>query len=435
MAIGKEGNVKWVDGLRGLASSLVVMTHIARAFDGDLFLPTSAEGAAPRLLQLPFLRILVQGRIGVSIFAFVTGYVCALKPLKLSRQGNQEGAFASMSKSALRRVPRLIIPTAFATCIIWVMAQFGLFLVAKRSDSWWSGATAPDQVPHLWDAIKSLFYNIITTWTSGRNAYDGNQWTLLPLLKGSLQVYVFILATAYLQATYRMMASIAMFAYFWVGSDAAFGMQFFWGVFLCDLQNHPTANDFIASRPRTCRLLATVFLLSGCFVASYPEGHPEWMAWSAWLHRLLVNILPKDPDFPRFGSGLGLELITLGIHFSPFLKDVLSGKYLLWLGKQSFAVYLLHGPLLRWVLCWMVYGTRLPADIINDNGEAVPGQLHFPGGYRLLMWLPIWIPLNYGVALMWTTYVDPWCAQITEQVVGHVKESFDEKEGILLLPH
>jgi hypothetical protein len=55
-----------------------VLTHIARAFDGDLFLSTSVEGASPRLLQWPYLRILAQGRIGVTIFAFVTGFVCAL---------------------------------------------------------------------------------------------------------------------------------------------------------------------------------------------------------------------------------------------------------------------------------------------------------------------------------------------------------------------
>lgn len=215
---------------------------------------------------------------------------------------------------------------------------------------------------------------------------------------------------------------------------AAFGMQFFWGVFLCDLQNYPAANDFMANRPRLCKVLAIFFLTIGAFIASYPEGHPEWQSWSAWLFRALVRILPKDPDFPRFGSGIGLEFITLGIHFSPFLKDILSSKYLLWLGKQSFAVYLLHGPLLRWLLCWMVYGPHLPADVINDNGEMMPGQLHFPGMWTLLLWLPVWLPLNYAVANLWTTYVDPWCAQLTEQIVTHVKETYGEKEGGVSLP-
>ena len=122
----------------------MVLTHIARAFDGELFMSTSKEDLPPRVLQWPFLRILVQGRIGVTIFAFVTGYVCALKPIRLCLQGNQEAAFTSIGKSALRRVPRLVLPAALATTIIWFLTQFGVFLVAKRCDSWWAGATSPE---------------------------------------------------------------------------------------------------------------------------------------------------------------------------------------------------------------------------------------------------------------------------------------------------
>ncbi len=39
-------------------------------------------------------------------------------------------------------------------------------------------------------------------------------------------------------------------------------MQFFWGVFLADLQNHPAANRFIAERVRLCRLLSLTLLCS-----------------------------------------------------------------------------------------------------------------------------------------------------------------------------
>lgn len=197
----------------------MVLTHIARAFDGDLFLPTTEEDAPPRLLQLPFLRILVQGRIGVTIFAMVTGYVCALKPIRLYKQGNQEAAFASIGKSALRRVPRLVLPAALATAIVWFLAQFGVFLVAKRCDSWWAGATSPDATPYLGQSIMSLLNNIVSTWTHGKNDYDGNQWTLLPLLKGSIWVYVFMVATGYVQQKYRMLASFGMWLYFFIGSD------------------------------------------------------------------------------------------------------------------------------------------------------------------------------------------------------------------------
>ncbi|KAI3334571.1 acyltransferase family-domain-containing protein [Ustulina deusta] len=431
MAIGKEGNVKWVDGLRGLASSLVVLTHIARAFDGDLFLPASSAEAAPRVLQLPFLRILVQGRIGVTIFSFVTGYVCALKPIKLYRQNNQDSAFNAVAKSALSRVPRLIIPCSLATVIIWVMAQLGMFLVGKSSDCWWCGKTAPDRMHNIFSSINHLIFNIINTWTHGANAYDGNQWTLLPLLKGSMQVYTFIVATAYLQPRYRMIASLIVYFYFYIGGDAAFGMQFFWGVFMCDVQNHPSANEFLVRRPRISRVLAIIFLTLGLYVASYPEGHPEWSTWSRWQYNVLVHIVPKGGEIPRYGSGIGLQLITLGLHFMPAIREFLSSKYLLWLGKQSFAVYLLHGPLLRSVLCWMVYGIYVPPDITNESGEVLHGKLMFPGYTRLLISLPFWIPLNYGAAMLWTGYVDPWCANLTQRIVSYIKLPQDEK-GVLL---
>jgi len=113
----RQENVKWVDGLRGFASLLVVFTHIARAFDERLFKPTSDEGAAPSILQYPIIRILFQGRIGVTIFSLVTGYVCALKPIRQCRNGDQQAAFTGIAKSAFRRVPRLMLPTTIATTL------------------------------------------------------------------------------------------------------------------------------------------------------------------------------------------------------------------------------------------------------------------------------------------------------------------------------
>jgi hypothetical protein len=211
-------NKELLQGLRGIASSLVVLTHVARSFDGDLFSPTDGENLHPRLLQWPFLRILVQGRIGVTIFSFVTGYVCALKPIRLCRQGNQEAAFEAIAKSALRRAPRLILPAALATVLIWVLAQLNLFAVALRC-SGWPSATSPGPVIGVVSAIESLMYWTITTWTYGANVYDSNQWTLLPLLKGSMLVYVFCVAFAYVGPRHRMLAALGLWVYFYVGAD------------------------------------------------------------------------------------------------------------------------------------------------------------------------------------------------------------------------
>jgi len=194
------------------------MTHLARSFDGRLFYPADGDGIPPRLFQWPYLRILVQGRVGVTIFSFVTGYVCALKPTRLCRQGQQAEAFAGMSRSALRRVPRLVLPAAAATVLAWVAAELGAFEIARGSNSGWARDTSPEMLGPV-AAVRNLVYWLVGTWTISKNYYDGNQWTMMPLLQGSMQVYVFVVATAYVRPRYRMMAALGMWLYMYLAEE------------------------------------------------------------------------------------------------------------------------------------------------------------------------------------------------------------------------
>jgi hypothetical protein len=199
----------------------VVFTHLARAWDEDLFKPTSAPDAPPRLLQYPILRILVQGRIGVSIFSLVTGYVCALKPIRQFAAGDHHAALSGIAKSAFRRTPRLLLPTSIVTVGIWFICQFGVFEVANHVEGWWLNYTAPNVTPYIGAAVKELILNMITTWTRSWNGYDNNQWTLLPLLKGAFLVYTMLVATAYVKPRYRMMVEMGLFVYYYICNDCA----------------------------------------------------------------------------------------------------------------------------------------------------------------------------------------------------------------------
>lgn len=195
-----------------------MLTHLTRAFDDDLFKPTSAEGAHPRFLQLPIVRLLVQGRISIPIFSLVTGYVCALKPIRLFTTGNQERALKSITQSAFRRVPRLILPASIATIGIWLICQLGGFEMAKHVASWWLIYTTPNRLP-LGPAIINLLSNLINTWVRQWNEYEANQWTLFPLLKGAFLVYTMLFATAYMQPRYRMIVEMGLFVYYYIAND------------------------------------------------------------------------------------------------------------------------------------------------------------------------------------------------------------------------
>ena len=156
-----------------------------------------------------------QGKIGVAIFALLTGYVCALKPLKLARGGKHHEALSAVAKSAFRRPPRLVLPATIALIIAWTMAQFGGFIPATRSDSDWFRYATPVCEPTLWLEMKRLVRNLFNTWSGSRMEYDDHQWALLPFLKGSFIVFMTVAALIYTRFRFRMFVYFAYIAYWW----------------------------------------------------------------------------------------------------------------------------------------------------------------------------------------------------------------------------
>jgi len=429
MGIGAEGNVKWVDGLRGMASALVVVKHVGIAFFPYLVWPSASAKEAPIVLQWPFIRVLFQGRIGVAIFCMVTGYVCALKPIKCFLQDNHNAAYAAMTKSAVRRVPRLVLPVAIIIFLSAIATQLGAFETANHCDGYGLIPTSPNRRDTLFEAISAMLHDILRVWTHGSSEYGPELWTMMPILKGAFWVYVFLVTTARVQQRWRMIIALSMAMFRWASNDPFFGMQFFFGVFLADLQNLD-AGSFTKLQSWSVGpvrgAMSIFFLVVGLYIASLPDKHHDWQPWSLALHNFLASILPAEPDFPRFSSGIGLDLIAIGLHLSPMARTILSNKFFLWLGRMSFAVYLLHNQLLRSVLCWMVYGFTLPKE-----GEPL---LTFTSAPKLFAVLPIYVGLVYGSAHLWTTHVDAWCARMSEHIVNIVKEEDNEKPTGPALP-
>lgn len=206
-------------GLRGFASFLVVTAHISRSLAPYLLSPAMSATMPPVLLQLPFLRCLVMGRASVAIFAILSGYVNALKPIKQLRAGNIDVALSGIAKSAFRRTGRFVIPAVIATTLSWLVCQFGAYRLAKTVDSAWIRDTSPVPSPSFAAAVSDLFYNLITTWTDGGNEYDRIQWTLTYLLRGSMLVYLTMFATAYVQPRYRVLVYCVMYMFYWKSGD------------------------------------------------------------------------------------------------------------------------------------------------------------------------------------------------------------------------
>lgn len=392
----------------------------------------------------------------MTIFAFLTGYVCALKPLKLSRAGDTTGAFETIAKGAFRRPPRLIFPATIALFISWTVAQFGGFIVANRSDCWWCRYAAPDLADSFWKELIRLPMNFLSTWTTGYMAYDDHQWALLPLLLSSMLVFLVLSATMFVKFRYRVVIYIGMLLYFhqnagkdigesclWmkqtyelqsralvgygqnggtlvanVDSIETFQMQAIYGILLSDFSYHTALKDWIAKHPRGRKMLTIPLTIFALLLASYPGEHPEWAGWSNVMLKVSHYIFPPGVNVGKRYTALAIDMIILAIFFSPTTKDFLSSRLLLWLGKQSFAVYLIHGTMLRVVLCWMLYGIsgqpwKGPEPLTDDKRD---DWLRIRPPWVVGISIPVWIGLVYLLAALWTAYVDPFCASMTQKL-------------------
>lgn len=206
----------------------------------------------------------------------------------------------------------------------------------------------------------------------------------------------------------------------------------FWGVLVAEIQFEPATARFIDQQPVLAPLLSAILVFSGFYVASYPESHADWMPWSDNLTNILKPSLPVDPDMPRYSSGIGLMLAALGIVLSPRMQEVLSNRILLFFGKMGFAVYLLHGTLMKTILVWMVYGISVPADHDEANHQPKLTRIKYPGHKTLFICLIFFFPILYGSAYAWMQYVDPWCERMTNKLVNRIKP--DEAKGNGYIP-
>ncbi len=203
-------------------------------------------------------------------------------------------------------------------------------------------------------------------------------------------------------------------------------MQFFFGMFLADFQTHYASTPTAIQRT----VLPAILITTGIFLASYPEDHFEWAPWSKTMQKYSVYFVPHENETPRYFTAFGLELISFGIHYSPRMKDFLANKYLLWLGKNSFAVYLLHGSLVRSLLVWLLWGISPNPPTQNDKGEMVPGPaLVIKSPWLIAFWLPPFFVLLYVIANFWMQYVDPVCARWTQSFEKYVSEGSSGEKG------
>lgn len=213
------------------------------------------------------------------------------------------------------------------------------------------------------------------------------------------------------------------------------------GCLLADLTLHRPTQSFIASHSRVLSLVvAPALLVLGLSLGSYPQEHEEYSNWSHWLHKNFVSVevaegqylgsflVPQGTDAPRRFTSVAIQLCALAIFLSSMLREALSHRWLLWLGHHSFAVYLVHGTVLRSLGIWVAYGMwpDEPEEPQEDGTPPESEYMHVRSQGSVYVAVAVFIALSYALAWAWMRWVDTACARVTRLLENLVFQDEDD---------
>jgi peptidoglycan/LPS O-acetylase OafA/YrhL len=338
-APGAERHWNSLDALRGIAALLVVTFHCSQVSSGFAARgnPFSLAGWTDPWAWLKYtpLRLLVSsGPPAVVLFFALSGFVLSLPFLRSRRQ-------PGYAEFAVKRVCRIYPPFAFAILVSAALYAVVQPVPVPGLSAWFNEV--------LWTRPLSadyVFRNLMMTGLRDDMTLDLVMWSLVHELRISLVFPIlFVLTRRWPAATFAasLLAGVACTAIL-AGTDA---------------------DSLAMSLVDTGRFV--VLFVAGILIAGNLDAVrgavarlPSRAAPAFWLAGVGLLMAPGPSVFAyyNFVWGLGAVLLLMLVVGSPAADRMLSARPLVWLGKVSYSLYLIHVPLLIAAI-HVTYG-RLP---------------------------------------------------------------------------
>ncbi|KIX07794.1 uncharacterized protein Z518_02448 [Rhinocladiella mackenziei CBS 650.93] len=405
--INKLGKTAWLDGLRGFAALLVYFLHHEVWAHSSLILE-NAYGYDNQYYMacLPVLRTFFSGgHFAVSVFFVISGYVLSIKPRDLIYSGDHERLADSLASALFRRWLRLYIPVICTTAITASMPHiFGIKANFAPERTW------RDEMWKWYCEFKNFSFAFRLggePWFS----YSFHVWSIPFEFRGSICVYTALLAFSRCTTSARLWCQVTLIFYFLYIADGAHFAMFTVGMLLCDL-DHLSEQQRLPKwtwglkkfqKPIFYFMFMLGILLGGC-----PSHHLDIQVLNdspGWRH--LAFLVPQAVfDYKWFFLFWSATFTVASIPKIPWLRSVFESRFCQYLGRISFAFYLVHGPVL-WTLGERLYAaTGWSKDWqINE----IPGWIdRFP----LPRVGPLGMELNFLVPHLILLPVTFWVAEI-----------------------
>jgi peptidoglycan/LPS O-acetylase OafA/YrhL len=384
---GKGAKIYYLDGIRGLASAIVVIHHFSLAFLPAYYTRNPNDvhlGAWELSYGASIFSLLTNGNFAVCVFFVLSGYV-------LSRQYFLSGRQDVLVSASVRRFIRLYVPVAVTIVLAYALLKAGWYYNVPAShiahSEWWMGKFWVTDRPE--ERLMTCLLH--STMFSGDAWFDTSMWTITIELYGSLLVFAFLGLTHDMRN--RGLALLFLLLYFiWF-------QQYYYAAFILGIALNLTKHW--EPRSAALRIVVPTLLVPVSFILA---GQP-------------INVLQlPDYFFPDLGGitgepyhVAGSVMLIVAVLMSPRLQQAFSLKLFRFLGYISFSLYLLHVPVIGSVGCF----TFLKLLGTTSYGNAVAGAFAMT------------IIVTVAAAYVMTKLIDDKGVQFSKYIYGR----FFKKEG------
>ncbi|OAA66480.1 Acyltransferase 3 [Niveomyces insectorum RCEF 264] len=413
----------YLDGLRGFAAFIVYIHHHelwahAASTGGDNRMFENAYGFEGnyRFATLPFVRNFFSGgHIAVATFYVISGYVLSAKPLSLIHAGELLRLLDNVASAVFRRWFRLYIPiivTTFVYVTWWHM--FGIWTSncdhkGSLGAEWWNWYTEIKNFTFL--------FKEGTIWFP----YNSHLWSIPLEMRGSIIVFCAALALARATNRARQWCMLGLVFYFLYIVDGYYGALFMMGMLQCELdlmaqRDDPDFPGILRRLEPYKRSLSYVFLVVSLYLAGVPSetnslenlrANPGWH----WLSYLKAQAVFDPKWFYLFYAASFLVACVPRIRW---LRRFFETRFCQYLGRVSYALYLVHGPILStlgdrvYAMTGWVPPIELHQRMLAPYANLIPIPRMGPMGLEASFLLPhiLLLPVTFWAADIVTRFVD-----------------------------
>ena len=316
--------ISHLEGLRGIAAIIVILSHFVVGFYPALYNGHTSEThttiqAETYIYDTP-LNIFYAGNFAVCIFFVISGFVLSHKFFKekIKRSNDQ-----TITEMAITRYFRLLPLILFSIVTAYIILKSSLFFNQDAGtitkSTWWLSARYNFSA-NFTEMLRQAFFDVFFL---NKTSYNGLLWTITYEFYGSFTIFGILYLLGNNKIRYFIYGILIIFL-----ADSYYG-AFIYGLLLSDIYNN---HFYIIDKLKTTALI--IFTI-GLIIGAYPPIKPSITSIYNYLEVTDLNSMV-------FYHNLGALLITISIFSSTRLQAFFSKKPFTYLGKISFATYVIH---------------------------------------------------------------------------------------------